>query len=107
MGVYVDDIRLVVKNRYWPYAKACHLVADTIRELHIFARRLSLRRDWFQTNNIPHYDLTENKRDQALRFGALEITNKRMVEMIREHRESLSATTKRQILKEHGIEYSD
>ncbi len=86
MGVYVDDIRLVIKNKNWPYSKACHLVADTTRELHIFAIRLSLRRSWFQTNTIPHYDLTENKRAQALRFGALEITDKRLVEMIREYR---------------------
>lgn len=86
MGVYVDDIRLVVKNRNWPYAKACHLVADTVRELHIFAIRLSLRRGWFQMHTLPHYDLTERKRAQALRFGALEITDKRLVEMIKEHR---------------------
>lgn len=86
MGVYVDDMRLVIKNRNWPYPKACHLVADTVRELHIFAMRLSLRRGWFQKNTIPHYDLTANKRAQALRFGALEITDKRLVEMIKKYR---------------------
>ncbi len=86
MGVYVDDLRLVVRNRNWPYDKACHLVADTIKELHIFARKLSLRQGWFQLNSLPHYDLTPSKRAQALRFGALAITDRRLVELMKKHR---------------------
>jgi len=86
MGAYVDDLHPVIKSRNWPYDKACHLVADTVSELHVFARRLSLRRSWFQPGTLPHYDLTENKRKQALRLGALAITDKRLVEIIREQR---------------------
>ena len=88
MGVYVDDLRPVMRNKSWPYHTACHLVADTVSELHAFARKLSLRRSWYQSNNnnLPHYDLTENKRGQAVRFGALEITDRRLVEMIQKHR---------------------
>ena len=85
--VYVDEIRPVIRSRCWPYNKACHLVADTISEMHAFARRLSLRRSWCQKHSsLPHYDLTENKRRQAIRLGAIEITDSQLVEMIREHR---------------------
>jgi len=45
MSVYVDEIRV------WPHAKhrcfvdgSCHLMADTLDELHAFAVRLGLRR---------------------------------------------------------------
>jgi len=88
MGVYVDDLRSVVRNRNWPYNKACHLVADTVRELHAFARRLSLKRGWFQSKTMPHYDLTENKRASALRLGALEISDRRLVKMVRSNRKA-------------------
>ena len=35
-----------------------HLVADTMWELHDFAKRIHLRREWFQPGRHPHYDLT-------------------------------------------------
>lgn len=87
MSIYVDDLRVVIKNKHWPYDRACHMIADSERELHIFARNISLKRCWFQTNTIPHYDLTPNKRAQAIRLGALEITDKRLVMMINKYRE--------------------
>ena len=86
MSVYIDNMRPVIKNKNWPYNEACHIVADSVRELHIFAIRLSLKRSWFQNNTLPHYDLTPNKRLQALRLGALAITDRRLVEIIRIYR---------------------
>lgn len=55
----------------------CHMVSDeSVDELHEFAQRLGLRREWFQGGNShPHYDLTEGKRWQALRLGAREATH--------------------------------
>jgi hypothetical protein len=55
--------------------ESCHLiVAGRLDDLHSFAERLGLRRDWFQGNaSWPHYDLTPNKRKLALRLGAVEI----------------------------------
>ena len=84
--IYVDDMQPVKRNRNWPYNKACHLVADTIDELHLFARRLKLKRVWFQDGTLPHYDLTGSKRAMAVMLGAEAISDKRLVEMIREHR---------------------
>jgi len=89
MGVYVDESYPVQRNKNWPYNEACHMVADTVKELHTFARRLSLKRSWFQPRSIPHYDLTPNKRAQALRLGAIAITDRRLVEIIHKHREAL------------------
>jgi hypothetical protein len=53
-------------------AGSCHLSADTVEELHAFAARLGLRREWFQNHpKMPHYDLTKSRREQALRLGAV------------------------------------
>lgn len=56
-------------------AKWSHLTADTDEELHAFAARLGLRRSWHQKPGIPisHYDVTDSKRDEALRMGATPI----------------------------------
>jgi hypothetical protein len=64
--VYVDDATWEWRGQLW-----CHLLADSIEELHTFARCLGLRRTWFQSSSkFPHYDLTANKRLQAIRLGA-------------------------------------
>jgi hypothetical protein len=54
MAVYVDDELIPWRGKLW-----CHLVADTLPELHAFARRLGLRQAWFQAKAAyPHYDVT-------------------------------------------------
>ena len=60
MSVYVDNLFLCATTRYWRHGKACHMVADSLSELHAMAKRLSLKRSWFQpgTSSLPHYDLT-------------------------------------------------
>jgi hypothetical protein len=43
--VYVDELRTVVdtqRTAQWKWSEACHLFADTERELHAFAARLGL-----------------------------------------------------------------
>jgi hypothetical protein len=54
-------------------AGSCHLTTDaTLDELHAFAHRLGMRREWFQDHPLaPHYDLTASKRIRALVLGAL------------------------------------
>lgn len=72
--VTVDEIR------QWPTkircfkAGSCHLMADTEEELHAFAQRLRLKREWFQPKSHPHYDLTIEKRVQAVALGAVEVS---------------------------------
>lgn len=80
MSVYVDNLLLCPKNKNWRYNKACHLVADTVCELHAFAKKIGLKRIWFRSHpRLPHYDLTASKRQQAVRRGATEITAEQLV----------------------------
>lgn len=69
MSVYVDNARIPFRGM-----RMSHLQADTLDELHEFANRLELRRDWFQPGSRPeaaHYDVSDSKRDEALALGAV------------------------------------
>lgn len=73
MSVYVDDMRMQARvgrvNARWS-----HLMADSLTELLGFADQLSLSRAWLQ--NKPsgvHFDVTDSKREEALRLGAVPI----------------------------------
>lgn len=75
MAVYVDDMKA-------PYGRMimCHMVADTLEELHEMADRIGLSRNWFQSKpNHPHNDISKGKRKMAIGFGAKEITQKDLV----------------------------
>lgn len=68
MAVYVDNARVKWRGRIW-----CHLLADSFDELHEFAKKLGLQRDWFQhAASYPHYDVTVEVRQIALSIGAIE-----------------------------------
>ena len=74
MSVYVGPEFMTdyVKSKKWPYSFASHLFADDIEELHCFAKSIGLKRSWFQARSImPHYDITQNKRRQAIKAGAV------------------------------------
>ncbi|MFN0087551.1 MAG: DUF4031 domain-containing protein [Blastocatellia bacterium] len=65
--------------RYW-YRRCGHLVSDhSVEELHDFAARLGLRREWFQAKSIPHYDLTGGAYDLALELGAVLVSSRDIV----------------------------
>ncbi len=76
MSVYVDELFECGPTTAWKWRHACHLFADTERELHAFAVRIALRREWFQpgkNGSFPHYDLTAGKRQAAVAMGAREV----------------------------------
>jgi hypothetical protein len=83
MSVYVDSLGFCVPNARWRYTESCHLVADSLEELHSFATRLGLKREWFQDKRLPHYDLTKGKRALAVRLGAVEIKFGELVRFLR------------------------
>jgi len=85
MSVYVDELfKCGGISPKWPYDEACHMTADSVDELHAFAAKLGLKREWFQQGRIlPHYDLTRKKRAQAVRLGAVEVTGREMVQLMR------------------------
>ena len=68
----------------WRGRRWCHLVADDIAELHEFASRLGLVRQWFQSKPgrpwRDHYDLPAEVREQALTMGAKPLTTREMAE---------------------------
>lgn len=95
MSVYVDDMAPCLRNRCWRYNQACHLVANTVAELHQFAAKgLGLKRSWFQNKTVPHYDLTVNKRKLAVKLGAIEIDKKSLAQKIREQRQGCTGCEK-------------
>lgn len=75
MAVYVDWLAShgwVLRGRR---VQSCHLMADTLDELHAFAARIGMKREWFQGNaSAPHYDLTADRRAAAVEAGAIELT---------------------------------
>lgn len=86
--VYVDDATWPWRGQLW-----CHLLADSNDELHEFAARLGLRRSWFQgVSRFPHYDLTANKRAQAIRLGAQAMDVRAAVMRARSVRASTAAS---------------
>lgn len=79
------------------YTDGKHLVADTIDELHAFALRLGLKREWFQNHlKHPHYDLFGSKVTKARTLGACKISSKDIVHLfntgILETRKGLSVS---------------
>lgn len=105
MSVYVDKLR----NWGWELGPSCHLIADTNDELHEFAARLGLKREWFQTKtNNPHYDLTAGKRKLAVHLGAIELEDRLYHEVLKRHREvavnaikSAQTEEEREALRKH------
>lgn len=64
MPVYVDDMHA-------PFGRMlmCHMVADTLDELHAMADRIGVARRWYQGPPVtrwPHYDIALSKRALAV-----------------------------------------
>lgn len=74
--VLVDPAIWRSRGRRW-----AHLVSDdSIEELHAFAARLGLRREWFQGD---HYDVPAEVREQAVALGAQEVSSTELVRRLR------------------------
>ncbi len=64
-----------------------HMITDGILdELHIFAKEIGLKREWFQDKGwYSHYDLTtKNKINQAVKNGAQLINPKQIIKILKE-----------------------
>ena len=79
-------------KKAWRWKEACHMFADTVEELHEMARVVRLKRSWFQSKSVPHYDLTKGMRYKAIKAGAKEIDFRQEGEMIRKLRGRNNAT---------------
>ena len=87
MSVYVDGIFDAIPQGDTALAqqarrngsKWCHMMADSLDELHTMADKLGLKRAWFQPAArlyLCHYDLVPSKRAVAVRAGAIEVNGR-------------------------------
>jgi hypothetical protein len=75
------------------YTDKVHMVADNLGELHDFATRIGLRREWFQNHSRhPHYDLWGSRLKSALNRGAVVVNSKEIVRISRRLRCDLCET---------------
>lgn len=62
----------------------CHMVADTLDELHAMADRIGIARRWFQNHTgRPHYDICKAKRALAVEAGAIEVGPRELVAVLK------------------------
>ncbi len=74
MAVYVDDMRANLGRMVM-----CHMIADTLEELHAMADKIGVQRKWYQgppKTRHEHYDIALSKRSLAVANGAIEITHR-------------------------------
>lgn len=81
MTVYIDDAANVYLNM-----KMSHMIADTDDELHAMAQTIGLKREWFQVQSIPHYDVCQSKRKLAINRGAVQISRRELVQIVRDRK---------------------
>jgi len=98
--IYVDPLR------HWGWilrghrVKSCHMFSDALdlSELHAFAERIGMKRAWFQDPPVaPHYDLTERRRIQAVKIGAVEVGRREAGAIWQARREKLLVVTGQEI----------
>ncbi|KAB0568422.1 MULTISPECIES: DUF4031 domain-containing protein [Pseudomonas] len=93
MAVYVDSEELRWRGRVW-----CHLVADSLDELHSFAARLGLKRKWFQSESFyPHYDVTVSVRARAVQLGAINADRRQIIGCCKQMRVQMQAQRMQQL----------
>jgi hypothetical protein len=82
MSVYIDDARI-----QYGRMKMCHMIADTLEELTGMASKIGVDLRWIQGEGIiQHYDLSLTKRKLAIEAGAIEVSTRQLVEIIKEIR---------------------
>ena len=76
--VYVDEFCQWAPTRIRCFKDgSSHMTADNLSELHEMAKRIGMKREWFQDHPVhPHYDLTSGRRAAALRGGAVFVAAK-------------------------------
>ena len=83
MTIYVDHPIQTHRGKWW-----CHMIADGgVEELHAFAQKIGLSRRGAHTlRKRPHYDLAPTFRAKAVQHGAIEVTSRDIIRILRGER---------------------
>ncbi|MFP6812127.1 MAG: DUF4031 domain-containing protein [Moraxella sp.] len=74
--IYIDNALISFNNQLW-----CHMMADSLDELHGFAAYLGIGSNWFHKDaSYPHYDITVQTRENAICLGAVVVGRKQIIE---------------------------
>jgi hypothetical protein len=76
--VYVDEPIWKKPNGKMRYS---HMTADSLMELHSFAKLIGVGRCWFHRGSHPHYDINEKHFSIAIANGAKVIKSRQLVEI--------------------------
>jgi hypothetical protein len=84
----VGIVTVYVDASFIPYRgmKMSHLAATTDGELHAMADRIGVARRWHQKPprvSYSHYDICASKRVLAVEAGAVEVTTRELVTILR------------------------
>jgi len=81
MTVYVDDMRA-------PYGRMimCHCAADTKQELLDMMTKIGIQHKWIQKEGTwrEHFDISLGKKTLAIKAGAVEVTKRELVTLMRD-----------------------
>lgn len=92
MSCYVDKLRPFGWRIRGRETESCHLLADTLDELHTMAQSIGLKREWFQDKRSgKHYDLVPSKRAAAVALGAVELDDVAFIAKLKELRKTGAA----------------
>lgn len=73
MSVYVDAAIWPMRGYGGRRMVMCHMIADSLDELHAMADSIGIHRRWFQDKaSAQHYDICKSKRIKAVELGAVE-----------------------------------
>lgn len=83
MTVYVDDMQASCGQMIM-----CHLIADTRQELLDMVDLIGVRRRWIQNFGTikEHFDICKSNRAKAIEHGAIEVTQQKLISMIKKRR---------------------
>lgn len=89
MAIYVDFVCIEFRGHRW-----CHMLADTLQELHEFAELIDVDKRLFHRNaSYPHYDVTVQMRETAIEHGALPADRRKIIECAKKLKIELNSDT--------------
>lgn len=83
MPVYVDDAVHPLGRMLM-----CHMIADSREELFAMVDAIGVDRKWLQKKDTPyeHFDISKGKRAEAIKRGAIAVSSRELVRMLRARR---------------------